>query len=106
MLRQLDVRLVNKCMSTHLNANTNVSLDSNANAYVIFQERIQMQMQLFGVALKCKCKYFGYTFANVFELILNVLALYERFVLFGETKQRNVYKHIINLFNKYSSALL
>ena len=43
-------RLVNKCMSTHLNAN--VSLDSNANANVIFQEHMQMfwgriQMQMF-----------------------------------------------------------
>ena len=35
-------RLVNKCMSTHLNAN--VSLESNANA--IFQERMQMQKVL------------------------------------------------------------
>ena len=54
-------RLVNKCMSTHLNANANVSLDSNANA--IFQERIQMQMfwgrtqiqtQMFWLYI-CKC---------------------------------------------------
>ena len=65
-------RLVNKCMSSHLNVN--VSLDSNANknANDIFQERIQMQC--FGVAFKYKC--FCYTFANAFELILNVLALY------------------------------
>ena len=42
-------RLVNKCMSTHLNANANVSLDSNANenANVIFQERIQIQFEMF-----------------------------------------------------------
>ena len=44
------LRLVNKCMSTHLNAN--VSLDSNANANAIFQEYMQMfwgcmQMQMF-----------------------------------------------------------
>ena len=36
------VRLVNKCMSTHLNANANVSLEANANANAIFQEHMQM----------------------------------------------------------------
>ena len=52
-------RLVNKCMSTHFNANANVSLESNVNA--IFQERIQMQifwgriqMQMFWLH-NCKC---------------------------------------------------
>ena len=37
-------RLVNKCMSMHLNANANISCDSNAIANAIFQERMQMQM--------------------------------------------------------------
>ena len=53
----LETRLVNKCMSTHLNANANVSLDANA----IFQERMQMQlfwgrtqMQMFWLHI-CKC---------------------------------------------------
>ena len=54
------------------NANGNVSLDADS----IFQECIQMQMQMFGVTLKCKCRCFGYTFANAFEVISNVLALY------------------------------
>ena len=46
VLENVHTRLVNKCMSTHLNANANVLLDSNANANAnaIFQERIQMQM--------------------------------------------------------------
>ena len=54
-------RLVNKCMSMHLNANANVSLDSNANANAnaIFQERMQMfwgrmQIQMFWLHI-CKC---------------------------------------------------
>ena len=70
-------------MSTHLNANANVSLDANANANVIFRN-----------TFKCKC--FSYTFANAFELISNVLALTFCF-FYLEKKQRNVYKHIINL---------
>ena len=42
------IRLLNKCMSMHLNTNANVSLESNANANAnaIFQECIQMQMQM------------------------------------------------------------
>ena len=32
--------------------------------------------------------------------------LYINVVFYLEKKQCNVYKHIINLFNKYSSALL
>ena len=52
-------RLVNKCMSAHLNANANVSFDSNA----ISKEHIQMQMQMFwgGIQMQtlwshvCKC---------------------------------------------------
>ena len=60
-------RLVNKCMSTHLNANVNVSFDSNANANAIFQERIEMQMFWGRIQMHSKC--FGYTFANAFELI-------------------------------------
>ena len=52
-------RLVNKCMSTHVNAN--VSLDSNANA--IF--RNALKCKCFGVTFKYNC--FGYTFVNAFE---------------------------------------
>ena len=61
-------RLVNKCMSAHLNAN--VSFDSNANAI----SRNKFKCKCFGAAFKCKC--FGHTFLNAFELISNVLALY------------------------------
>ena len=70
-LQNVATRLVNKCMSMHLNAN--VSLDSNANAF----SRSTFKCKCFGVALKCICS--GYTFANAFELISNILALYERF---------------------------
>ena len=66
--------------------------------------QMRMQMPFSRNTFKCKCfgvacKCFGYTFANVFELISNVLA-------FLEKKQCNVYKHIINLFDKYSGTLL
>ena len=43
----ISTRLVNKCMSTHLNANANVSFDSNANSNYIFRECVKMQMQMF-----------------------------------------------------------
>ena len=62
-------------MLTHLNAND--SLDSNANANAIFQERMQIQM--------CWGKMFS---------------LYTNDLFYLDKKQRNVYKHIINLFNK------
>ena len=39
-------RLVNKCMSTHLNANKKISFDSNEYANAIFHKRIQMQMEM------------------------------------------------------------
>ena len=53
----------------HLNAN------ANANANAIFQERIQIKMQLFWGRIQMQM-YLGYTLANAFELISNVLALY------------------------------
>ena len=43
----VNIRLVNKCMSMHLNANVSLESNANANANVIFQECIQMQMQMF-----------------------------------------------------------
>ena len=85
---QVGARLVNKCMSTHVNAN--VSLESNANANAISRN-----------AFKGKC--FGYTFGNAFELVSNVLTL--RCCIWRK-KQCNVYKHIINLINKYNGTLL
>ena len=47
-------RFVNKCMSTHLNANANVSLDSNA----IFQERYEIQMQMFSGRIQMQMEMF------------------------------------------------
>ena len=64
------IRLVNKCMSKHLNANANVSLESNANTFLeISFSKNSFKCKCFGVAFKCKCKCFRYTFANAFEFI-------------------------------------
>ena len=63
----------------HSNANV---LGSHANANV-WVTHLQMHLNLF----------------KVFWLYIN-----DSYYL--EKKQRNVYKHIINLFNKYSSTLL
>ena len=50
----------------------------------LMQMRMRMQMPFSWNVLKCKC--FDYTFANAFELISNVLALYYRF-FYLEKKQ-------------------
>ena len=55
-------KLVNKCASTHLNAN--VSLESNAN--VKFDFPINVNVNVLG----------SYSNTNAIELISNVLALY------------------------------
>ena len=104
-------RLVNKCMSTHLNANAKVSLDSNANA--MFQERMQMQ-NVFGshsnanalvTHLEMHLNYF-----QMFGYILTICFIWrKKTVMYTNTLLIyfiNIYKHIIYLFNKYSSTLL
>ena len=88
-------------MSTHLNANANVSLNSNANANenAIFQERMQMQMFWGRIQMQMFWLYITNALISNVWFYINVLFYFEK-------KQRNLYKHILNLFNKYSSILL
>ena len=51
-LAEYSIRLVNKCMSTHLNANVSLDSNGNMNTNAIFQEYIQMQMFWLHI---CKC---------------------------------------------------
>ena len=81
----------------HSNAKANVSLDSNTNANAIANANV----------LGSHSKANANVLVTHLQMHLNEFKMFWLYILFYlEKKQRNVNKHIINLFNKYSSTLL